>query len=94
MPLCPEGPVSHVGCPVVQQLAKLPPGAALAISCLFPKPVWRRAHCGQPLSPLETTISLQMLLMMKAGPLLPEQICAFCQPWQSEMETQRSVNGP
>lgn len=48
----------------------------------------------QPLSPLEMTISLQMLLMMKAGPLLPEQICAFCQPWQSEMETQRSVNGP
>lgn len=46
MPLCPGGPVSHVGCPVVQRLAKLPPGAALAILCLFPKPDWRRPPGG------------------------------------------------
>lgn len=42
MPLCPEGPVSHVDCPAVRQLAKLPPGTALAIPCLFPKPDRRR----------------------------------------------------
>lgn len=52
MPLCPEGPVSHADCPVVQQLAKLPPGAALAISCLFPKPDWRRPHSGSATEPL------------------------------------------
>lgn len=46
MPLGPEGPVSHVGFPVVPWLAKLPPGAALAISCLFPKPDWWRPHGG------------------------------------------------
>lgn len=52
MPLCPEGPVSHVDCPAVWLLAKLPPGTALAISCLFPKPDWRRPEGGSAIEPL------------------------------------------
>lgn len=67
MPLCPEGPVSHVDCPVVQWLAKLPPGAALAIFVSFQSQTGGGHTVAQPLSPLEMTISLEILLMMKEG---------------------------